>query len=454
VIGPLRRPVLALALAGGLAGLATGLATPVPLGYLDLHRAGVLATRGEGALIYDARARLEAKAYGDREKYPERNLRYPPLVAALAAPAGLLPPETAWAIAATVIAGVAAAGVAAAATIASARLPAGGPRWLPWAAVAPFAPCLVLAVGEGLPIAGAFGITALAILALDRGRDRLGGALLGPPAALKVFPAFLLGWLLWRRRWAAAACGAAVAAGLFLVLPAAVMGPSTTAGLLGIWAERGPEVLVTEYDEDPAWQTSGRGQVFEGQSIQPVLTRWLTRAPYARVRELPGAMQDGRAAWIHGGREWAPGAMRIAVGLLTFAALAAAVVATAPPPEGRPEDGAGRGALEAGLALALLFALWPEAKWSHLPFLAPASAALAVRLAAPGPRGGAWWAAASAVAAAGLLALLCADFLVGRGVADAVLARGGGLVAGLLLLGASAAHLIADRRAAPAGAAA
>ena len=95
--GPLRRPVLAVALAGGLAGLAVGLATPVPLGYLDLHRAGVLASRGEGALIYDARARAESKAYGDREKYPERSLRYPPVVAALAAPAGFLPPETAWA---------------------------------------------------------------------------------------------------------------------------------------------------------------------------------------------------------------------------------------------------------------------------------------------------------------------------------------------------------------------
>ena len=440
--GLLRRPVMAAALAGAVAGTVVGFFTPVPLGYLDIHRAGVLAAKGQGALIYDAKARAEGAAYGDRERYPERTLRYPPVVAALAAPAGLLEPEMAWTLAATVIGGVAAAGLAAAASLAAARLPEGAGCWIPWAAAAPFLPLLAVAVGGGLPVVGVFAFATLGLLAIDRGRDRVGGVLLGLAAAVKVFPALLIAWALWKRRWAAAAWGAGAAAVLFLALPGAVLGPGTTVDLLGAWAERGADVLVTEYDEDPAWQTSGRAHVFEGQSIQPVLTRWCAKAPYARVRELPGALQDGRVVRVNGGRDWGPGAIRILVWVLTFGALATAVVATAPPPEGEVEDRAGRGALEAGLAFALLFVLWPEAKWSHFAFLAPAAAALAVRLAAPGPRGAGRAVVAASLGAACLIALLCTDVLVGRGVADAVLARGGGLLAGLLLLGACATALL------------
>ena len=446
--GLLRRPLLAAALAGAIAGAAVGIATEVPLGFLDVHRAGVLAARGEGELIYDAKARAEANAYGDRDRFPERPFRYPPSVAALAAPLGLLPPGAAWGIGAAILGAWAAAGIAAAASLAAARLPAGAGCWIPWAAAAPFLPLLAGTVVGGLPVAGVFAFATLGLLAIDRGRDRIGGVLLGLAAAVKVFPALLIAWALWKRRWAAAAWGAGAAAVLFLAWPGVVLGPGTTVDLLRAWAQRGPDVLVTEYDEDPAWQTSGNAQVFEGQSIQPVLKRFLSRAPYARVRDLPGALQDGRAAWVNGGREWGPGGMRLAVGLLTFAALAAAVVATAPPAAGSPDDGKSRGAIEAGLALALLVVLWPEAKWTHLPFLAPAAAALAVRLAAPGPRGAGWAAGAGALGAAGLIAILCADALVGRGIADAVLARGGGLLAGLLLLGACAAALMRGKSAA------
>ncbi|HEU4394831.1 MAG TPA: glycosyltransferase family 87 protein [Planctomycetota bacterium] len=450
----LRRPVLAAALLGAVLGLECGIRTEVPLGFLDVHRAGVLAARGEAALIYDARARAEAKAYGDREHFPERSFRYPPSLAALAAPLGLLSPRVAWGIGAVILGAWAAAGVAAAAALAAARLPGGAGgwkgdgRWIPWAAVVPFVPFLAGALGGGFPVVGVFAFATLGLLAIDRGRDRIGGVLLGLAAAVKIFPALLIAWALWKRRWAAAAWGAGAAAVLFLALPGAVLGPGTTVDLLGAWAERGSDVFVTEYDEDPAWQISGRAQAFEGQSIQPVLTRWLAKAPYARVRELPGALQDGRAAWVNGGREWGPGTIRILVGILTFAALAVAVVATAPPADGAVEDRAGRGALEAGLALALLFVLWPEARWTHFAFLAPASAALAVRLAAPGPRNAGWTARAAALGAACLIALLCSDALVGRGVADAVLARGGGLLAGLLLLGACASALMSGRGAA------
>ena len=451
--GLLRRPVLLALLGGGAAGLVLGLSTAPPLGFLDLHRAGTLAARGEGALLYDARARAEGRAYGDPARLPERAFRYPPAAAALAAPLGLAPPGPAWAIGAAALGALAAAGLAASAVLAAGRLPAGAPRWLPWAAVAAFVPSLAAAVAEGLPVAGVFGLAVLGLLLLDRGREKGGGALLGAAAAIKVFPLLLVLWTGWKRRGAALLAGAGAAAALFLALPAVVLGPGKTWEHLGTWSARGADALVTEYDEDPAWSSTAGAQVFEGQAIQAVLTRWVTRAPYARVRELPGALQDGRAHWIHGGRRWDPGTVRLLVGLLTFAVLASAVVATAPPPPGRTEDADARGALEAGLVLALLFVLWPEARWSHLPFLAPAAAAVAVRLPAPRPGAGRW-AAVAALSAALLLVLAAADRVSGRALADAVLARGGGLLAGLLLLGASAAILIRDRGAGPPPAAA
>jgi len=436
----LRRPVLALGLAGALAGAARGALSPsLPLGFLDVQRAAVLAARGEGESLYDRRAVAGAKAFGDPRDLPERPFRYPPSLAALAAPLGLLAPRAAWVLAAAGLGGLAAAGLAAAAAMAARRLPEGAPRWIPWAAAAPFAPSLASAVAEGLPVAGVFGLASLAMLALDLRRDGLSGVLAGAAAAVKLGPLLLVAWAAWKRRWRAFAFGVGAAVVLFLLAPMAVLGPGAAIGGLRSWASL-PEVLLTEYDERPGWTVSRAG-AFEGQSLPPVLRRWVTRVDYGRVREMSAETRERRVVSVHGGREWSPGLVRVLVAVLTFVLCAGAVLATAPPAEGGATgEGEDRGALEAGLLFALLFALWPDVKATHLAFLAPAAAAVA---AAARRKAG-----TAAVAAAGLLALLATDAVAGRDLADQVLARGGPLLAALLLYAASVAALRAGRAAA------
>ncbi|MFB6103496.1 MAG: glycosyltransferase family 87 protein [Halobacteriaceae archaeon] len=61
-------------------------------------------------------------------------------------------------------------------------------------------PLLALAIGAG-------------VVALDRGRDRVSGALFGVPAVVKVFPAAFGAYLLWRRSWRAVTAAVAVGVG-------------------------------------------------------------------------------------------------------------------------------------------------------------------------------------------------------------------------------------------------
>lgn len=74
-------------------------------------------------------------------------------------------------------------------------------------------------------------LVVAAALDLARGRDVRAGAWLGLATALKAFPALLLLYVAYRRRWRAAACGAGVALGLSAcaLLPYGVHGAWTTA---------------------------------------------------------------------------------------------------------------------------------------------------------------------------------------------------------------------------------
>jgi hypothetical protein len=72
---------------------------------------------------------------------------------------------------------------------------------------------------------------------LIRGRRAAAGGCLAGAACLKIFPAFLFLYPLWRRDWRCLAGGAAGLAVGLAVVPAAVLGPARTAALYGKLAE-------------------------------------------------------------------------------------------------------------------------------------------------------------------------------------------------------------------------
>lgn len=196
---------------------------------------------------------------------------------------------------------------------------------------------------------------ALAFLALSRGREEAGGALLGFAAATKLLPLLFLPWLLHRRRFRAAAamCAAAVAVTL---LPAVVVGP---AGALRL-VRRFVEVTVS-----PAVRGDGTGRLV-GQLHDLSLRRNQSAAAVFH--------RAGRAISRDGALD---GAMRatalVAVGVLGAALLLAARRAPRRPPP-LPL------ALEIGAVSSLMLSASPVA-WDHY-FVALALPAVALAEAA------------------------------------------------------------------------
>jgi hypothetical protein len=442
--GPAVRPLVLLgaAVAAAAAGFLAARAREPGLDFLRYQRAGTLVARGEGALLYDEEALAASKAWGDPGGLPERRFRYPPAAAVVAAPLGGLPPRDAWPLWAAACAGLAAAGAGAAAVLASRRLTGGRHPWLPAAAaVLPLLPVLLADVAEGQMAAVVFGLALLSALALDRGRDRTAGVLAGLAASVKLFPVLLVLWFAWKRRWRAAAWGLAGIVLFFAVLPAALAGPAS----LLRWGEV-PARLVTEVDEAPGTIASPGMVYAESQSLRGVMARWCTPTRYLRLREQPlerppGGGDPGIA--VHGGRSFPSAVLGIAWALGAVAVLGGIVLLTAPPPGGPAAASPFRFPLEAGLLFAAFPILADESRWTHLPWLAPALAALAAGLPGPDRRGPAWWAAALAVGASALL-LPAAGGALGREVADALLARGAGLLAAVLLFAACAVALHED----------
>jgi len=77
---------------------------------------------------------------------------------------------------------------------------------------------------------------AFAIYLATRGREIGAGAFLSFPAAVKLFPALLLVYPLWRRKWRMLAGGVIGLAMSLVLLPAVVLGPERTVTLYGSWA--------------------------------------------------------------------------------------------------------------------------------------------------------------------------------------------------------------------------
>ena len=80
-----------------------------------------------------------------------------------------------------------------------------------------------------------FFLISLSFLALKRGRDEWAGAALGFAVAIKLFPAALILFLLWKRRWKAALWGIGVAA-VALSISVIAAGPENFAAYTEAWS--------------------------------------------------------------------------------------------------------------------------------------------------------------------------------------------------------------------------
>jgi hypothetical protein len=141
---------------------------------------------------------------------------YPPALAWLLAPLGAVSAATAtWAW----LAGNLAATGLIGALLAAATGPVTARRTLWWTAILAAIPHQ----SSGTHLGQVQNLVAALVLggwlALDRGRDRLGGALLGLAAAVKLFPALLVLPLAWSRRWTAAGALTIAAITPFLLVP-------------------------------------------------------------------------------------------------------------------------------------------------------------------------------------------------------------------------------------------
>jgi hypothetical protein len=172
-------------------------------------------------------------------------------------------------------------------SIACARLLARpGERAWPWLVWAPTALCLRpidSCFANGQVNLMVFGAVMAGITALAHGRELRGASWLGLAAALKLVPAIFLAWLVARRRWRAAAVGAAVALGLAVLAPMPLRGVQGSLDDLGRWAHEvaGPFARGGE-DLPAAWPRT------PGQSLTGALYRLSTNDP-ARLadRSLP-----------------------------------------------------------------------------------------------------------------------------------------------------------------------
>jgi hypothetical protein len=185
-----------------------------------------------------------------------------------------------------------------------------------------------------------------ALFAYQKGRDLLGGGVLGLAIVCKVTPALFLPYFLWKRAWKMVA---GCLAGMFLfyaVVPAVVFGPTRNLELLGSWRDLMIKPFVS--NGDIAYSE------YFNQSLPGLASRLLTDSPSDRDH-------DDTPLAYHNLVSMSPGAMKMMLlaSMGVFAGLVLLVCRT--PTEQRH---GWRFAAEASIILVGML-LFSERTWKH-----------------------------------------------------------------------------------------
>lgn len=124
-------------------------------------------------------------------------------------------------------------------------------------------------------------IMLLGFLALERGRNVRAGLWLMLPAAAKAFPATVIGYLLWCRKWIASLAMVFSLAVVLFILPGPFHGFARTFQEMGTWADR---VLVDSASGDSIASMPHRAWRYGNQSLMSVVHRY-TRDLQAGARD-------------------------------------------------------------------------------------------------------------------------------------------------------------------------
>ncbi len=157
-----------------------------------------------------------------------------------------------------------------------------------------------------------------------KGRDALGAVSLAGAMLLKVFPAVLLAYFVWRRRWRFVIGTLAAAVVLAFVLPAAVFGWHQNLALLQEWTQIvAKPALATEAErvDTALFGQLISAQKLRNQSLEPVLWR-LTGPALARPLAVGITLIMAVTIWLVGRRARPDGELLVVSAFLVWMLLA------------------------------------------------------------------------------------------------------------------------------------
>ena len=130
-----------------------------------------------------------------------------------------------------------------------------------------------------------------AFACLQRGRPVGAGVLVATAAAIKAFPIMALGYLIYRRMWAASAATVAVLAAWLLIAPLPFRSPAQVVDDMVVWSQG----MLFTYDSNGIAQRPFRSYSYKNQSIMALAHRLLRDVPADGEAVLSRRAKEGLA---------------------------------------------------------------------------------------------------------------------------------------------------------------